>query len=126
MSVEGGFSTGTTGSGSFDGEGMERWDKSGGGGGGSANSAQHVGNNVKLGLLACSPSDTGLNSTKRHPLPCSGISIQMCSSPSSAWRTSVAYVHAFSPISLCPVFKSKSYLTSFVNQEMLWSPARLT
>lgn len=55
------------------------------------------------------PSETGLNLTKRHPFPPSGVSTQICSVPSSI-RISVAYVHAFIPVSLWPVFKSKSYL----------------
>ena len=58
---------------------------------------------------SCIPSDTGRNSTSRHRLPPVGVSTQMCSTPSSE-RISVAYVHAFIPVSLCPVFKSKSYL----------------
>ena len=57
----------------------------------------------------CIPSDTGRNSTSLHPLPPFGVSTQMCSTPSSE-RIFVAYVHAFIPVSLCPVFRSKSYL----------------
>lgn len=61
-------------------------------------------------VMSYSPSDTGLNSTSRHSLPPSGVSTHICSTPSSDVRMSVAYVHALSPVSLCPVFKSKSYL----------------
>lgn len=58
------------------------------------------------------PSETGLNSTSRQLVPLSGTSTQTFSSgeSESSGRTWTAYVHALSPVSLCPVFRSKSYL----------------
>ena len=61
-----------------------------------------------------SPSETGRNSTTLQSLPPSGVSINTFSSPSFASTlTSTEYVHAFSPVSLFPVRRSKSYLGSF-------------
>ena len=123
ISVFGGFSEGTTGSGrasaDFSGEGVrERCDRSGGGGGGSAKSEEHESLSVNtLQGESCKPSETGRNSTSRQLVPPSGAATHTMFSvgSSSFLRTSTAYVQALRPVSLCPVRKSKSYLLGRLN-----------
>lgn len=56
------------------------------------------------------PSDTGLSSTTLQSAPPSGACSHTTVSPSSSVLSSSAYVHARSPVWLCPVRRSKSYL----------------